>query len=238
MFWIWFFRISDFLCRFIPNRARRDYVRRVKLFDWRRKYNALRDAFPELNFRHAKMVKGGWNIGFIIDNKYVFKVRKQPDTPVSHEKLLLQQRVTAALKSFSPLKMLDIQIFDVDEYTFYRYPFIRGHNLNHFHSSTIRRHRDLWGHQIADFIYKIHHANPKEIKDLITPEGDGWNHNDLCNNVLVDTKTMRVVGVIDWEYAGWGYLETEFRNCTRFSSAMRKSGIGDVIRAEYEKIAK
>lgn len=233
-----FFRICDFFCRFVPNRARRTYLRQVKLFDWYRKYHALKRTFPELNFRHTKMVKGGWNIGFIVDNKYVFKVRKQIDTTVPDEQIVRQKRLTDALRPFSPLEILDIEIVRVDDYVFYKYKYIRGRNMNYFRQKTIAAYRDAWGHQIADFIYKIHNARPMEIADLQTDAGDGWNHNDICNNVIVNPKTMKIIGMIDWEYAGWGTLETEFRNCTRFSRAIKASGMGDVIQKEYKKLSK
>lgn len=236
--WMQFFRICDFFCRFIPNRRLRTYMRQVKLFDWHRKYHAIRRAFPDLNFRHTKMVKGGWNIGFIVDNKYVFKVRKKIDTSTPNEKIVREKRITDALRAFSPLEILQIEIIRIDDYTFYKYKFIRGRNLNYFNSTTISRHRNTLGRQIAEFIYQIHNARPAEIQDLRTGDGDGWNHNDICNNVIVNPKTMRIIGIIDWEYAGWGALENEFRNCTRFSKALKKSGIGDVIRTEYEKFVK
>ena len=30
----------------------------------------------------------------------------------------------------------------------------------------------------------------KEIEDLKTDKGDGWNHNDICNNVIIDKKPL------------------------------------------------
>ena len=234
--WMLFFRICDFFCRFVPNRQRRMYLRQVKFFDWYRKYNALKQAFPELNFRHTKMVKGGWNIGFIVDNKYVFKVRKHADKNIPNEKVMREKRITDALRPFSPLEILNIDVVRLGDYTFYKYKFISGRNLNHFRLKTIIAHRAVWGRQIAEFIHGIHNARPKEIQDLCTGDGDGWNHNDICNNVIVNPKTMKIVGIIDWEYSGWGTLETEFENCTVFSSSLQASGIGDTIRAEYEKL--
>ena len=58
----------------------------------------------------------------------------------------------------------------------------------------------------------------------------------FVDDIIVDTKNMRVAGLIDWEYSGWGTLETEFNNCTAFSSHMRASGIMDIIRREYAKM--
>ena len=89
------------------------------------------------------------------------------------------------------------------------------------------------GKQLAEFINAMHNATPSEIDDLKTDNGDGWNHNDICNNIIINPKTMRIVGLIDWEYSGWGKLETEFENCIHFSQKMRESGIGKFIQAEY-----
>ena len=44
---------------------------------------------------------------------------------------------------------------------------------------------------------------------------------------------MKIVGLIDWEYSGWGALDTEFHNCTAFSKKMQASGIGTAIQLEY-----
>ena len=236
--WMTFFRFCDFLYRLVPNKRRRECLRQVKLYDWYRKYMALKQTFPELNFRHTKMVKGGWNIGFIVDKKYVFKVRKQVDSTIPHDKIVRQKRITDALLPYSPLKILNTEIVEIGEYVFYKYDFIPGKNLNEFSLKTIMKYREIWAHQIANFIYKIHNARPSEITDLQTTDGDGWNHNDLCNNMIINPKTMKIVGVIDWEYSGWGALETELDNCTRFSNDMRKSGIGDIIRTEYDKLSR
>ncbi len=82
----------------------------------------------------------------------------------------------------------------------------------------------------------MHNAFPKEIKDLATPtakNSDGWNHHDICNNIIVDPKTMDIVGIIDWEYAGYGPLRTEFINTVTFKNKMRKSNIIIDVMLEY-----
>lgn len=235
--WMYFFAACDFLCRFIPVRRWRVYMRRVKLFDWYRKYNALRRAFPKLDFMDVKMIKGGWNIGFIVENKFVFKVRKHNDTAVPQDKIIREKRITDAIAPFSPVRILSIRIVPAGEYIFYKYPYIPGKNLNLMGVKKITANREKLAKQIASFIYKVHNSRPDGIDDLKKgADGDGWNHNDLCNNMIVDPATMDIVGIIDWEYAGWGKLETEFANTTAFSSAMRESGLNDAIRDEYNTI--
>lgn len=235
--WQTFFRTCNFLCNFIPNAARRSDIRKHRLYDWAKKYAALRRACPELRFRHVKMIKGGWNIGFIIDRKYVFKIRKYFDDearPV--QKIMREKRITDAFQNISPLKIPKIDIIESDGYTFYRYNFIPGRNMTTFSRRTLRKYEKQWCKQIAQFIYKMHNARPNGIDDLRDRDGDGWNHNDICNNVIVDPKTMKIVGLIDWEYSGWGTLETELENCIHFSQKLRPSTYKKTIRAEYDKL--
>ncbi len=235
--WKPFFELCDLLCRLIPSRELRRKIRSERLYDWRRKYNALRAAFPELNFRHTKMIKGGWNIGFIVDKKYVFKIRKAFDKHMPVEKIMREKRITDAFASVvAPIRIPKIDVVNAGEYTFFKYDFIPGKNMNRMRLRTITRHRAAWGAQIGEFIYRMHNAMPHGIDDLRGDmDGDGWNHNDICNNIIVDKKSMRVVGIIDWEYAGWGTLDTELQNATLYSEKMQKSGIsGEIIKAYNE----
>ncbi len=230
------FAVCDFLCRFIPVRRWRVYMRRVKLFDWYRKYNALKRAFPKLDFYDVKMIKGDWNIGFIVENKYVFKVRKHNDIAVPQDKIIRKKRITDAIAPFSPIRVLSIRIVQAGEYIFYKYSFIPGEKLNLIDVKKITKNREKLAKQIANFIYKIHNSRPVGIDDLKTGDGDGWNHNDLCNNIIVDPATMDIVGIIDWGRAGWGKLETELANTTVSSHKMRESGLDKIIREEYAKL--
>lgn len=236
--WKLFFEICYLLCGLIPNKNVRNKIRVQKLFDWRNKYKALKKAFPELKFHHTRMIKGGWNIGFIVDKKYVFKIRKYFDSSIPTEKIMREKRITDAFQNISPLTIPKIDIVQAGEYTFYKYNFIPGKNLNTFSQKTIEKYAWGWGKQLADFIYAVHNAQPKELKDLKAGvKGDGWNHNDICNNIIVDKKTMKIVGLIDWEYSGWGTLETEFNNIIAFSKKIRESGLQIAVIANYKKQA-
>lgn len=236
--WKLFFETCDFLARLIPMRHLREHVRRNRLHDYRRKYNALRAAFPHLDFRHVIMIKGGWNIGFIVDHKYVFKIRKNFDKDTRMARIIREKRITDAFADISPLKIPHIEIVEAAPYTFYKYDFIPGRNMNTFSRRTIERNAWKWGKQIATFIDAVHHGNPAGIDDLKTGDGDGWNHNDICNNVIINPKTMDVVGMVDWEYAGWGTIETEIRNTTRFSKKIRDAGLGVAIELNYIALQK
>ena len=184
------------------------------------------------------MIKGGWNIGFIVDNKYVFKIRKRFESSTPAEKITREKRITDAFQSISPLRIPKIEIVKAGKYTFYKYDFIPGKNLNTFSQRTIEKHAWAWGEQLAEFIYKVHNSRPAEIEDLRTNvKGDGWNHNDMCNNIIVDKKTMKIAGLIDWEYAGWGLLETEFNNTVAYSKKVRDSGLQIAVMSHYKSIS-
>lgn len=236
--WKLFFEVCDLLCCMVPGAARRADIRRRRLYDWRAKYNALRAAYPELNFARTKMIKGGWNIGFIVDRRYVFKIRKFYDETRPADKVMREQRITNALADFASVRIPRIEVVRTGGYTFYKYDYIHGRNMNTFSARTISRYSSRWGAQIGGFIHSIHTAHPAGIDDLKDRPGDGWNHNDICNNVIIDSKTMTVAGVIDWEYSGWGTLQTEFENCVRFSKKIRESGIGESIKRRYFELNK
>lgn len=236
--WKLFFEVCDFLCNFIPSKSVRGHIRTTRLYDYRKKYHALRRAYPDLNFRRTKMIKGGWNIGFIVDRKYVFKIRKFFDNSIPTERIMREKRITDAFASVSPVRIPRIEIVRAGEYTFYKYDFIPGKNLNTFRLKTISDNSWKWGRQLAQFITAVHNTRPAEIEDLRMGDGDGWNHNDICNNIIVDKKTMNIVGLIDWEYAGWGTLETEFRNVVAFSKKMQESGISVAVMLEYYSMNK
>ncbi len=236
--WKQFFEVCDFLCNFIPGATRRAAVRRMRLYDWRKKYRALRAAYPDLNFRRTKMIKGGWNIGFIVDRKYVFKIRKFYDENTPATKIMREARITSALGPSASVRIPRIEVVRTGGYTFYKYDFIPGRNMNTFSKRQIAKFAARWGAQIGRFIHSIHTAHPDNLDDLKDRPGDGWNHNDICNNVIIDPKTMNVVGVIDWEYSGWGALETEFVNCVRFSKMINDSGILSHIKKKYYDLNK
>lgn len=236
--WRIFFETCDFLTGFIPSRQVRERIRQQKLYDYRKKFNALRAAMPKSEFKHVRVIKGGWNIGFIINNTYVCKIRKYYDKSIPHDKIMREKRITDAFAPIVPFQIPKIDIIKSQGFTFYKYNFIPGKNLNRMSKSIIVEHGWKLSKQLASFIDAMHNNDPAEIADLKSGDGNGWNHNDICNNIIVNPKTMDIVGLIDWEYSGWGTLETEFHNCTAFSKKMHESGIGAATQIEYHIMQK
>lgn len=236
--WRLYFEFMDFIVGFIPNRKLREKIRKEDLYDYRKKLNALRCALPRSEFKHVRVIKGGWNIGFIVNNKYVCKIRKKFNPEVTNEKAIREKRITDAFAKIVPLQIPKIELIQSQGFTFYKYNFIPGTNLNRLSRKKIGEYGWPLSKQIAEFIDAMHNTDPAELADLKTGQGDGWNHNDICNNIIINPKTMEVVGLIDWEYAGWGTLETEFKNCDRFSKKIRQAGFGTAVQIQYHVIQK
>lgn len=235
--WKTLFEIGDFFSHFIPGKKNREAFRRTQLYDYRKKLNSLKMHFGDA--KKIKMFKGGWNIGFIIDGKYVVKIRKVYDKQAAPQNIIREKRITDAFAKIVNVRIPKIQIFDAGEYTFYYYEMIPGRNLNTFSLEQISRHCVQIGRQLGAFIYALHNHNPRSINDLkqgAPDNADGWNHNDICNNIIVDPKSMNIVGIIDWEYAGYGPLVTEFNNTIAFKDKIKMSGLIIEVMSEYYRL--
>lgn len=233
--WRTFFELCDFFVGFIPNRDTRDKIRRDRLYNFRKKINALRMIIPKSEFKNVKLIKGGWNIGFIVNNNAVYKIRKYYKNGAHNDRIIREKRITDAFAKVVKLQIPKIEIIQSDGYTFYKYNFIRGKNMNLSNMRTIEKNKHKWAKQLAQFIFDMHCADPAEIADLKVNDGDGWNHHDLCNNVIIDKKSKDIVGIIDWEYAGWGPITTELRNTAVYSSKLTRAGLANLVEAEYNK---
>lgn len=211
---------------------------RNKLTDATNKRKALLDTCKDLDIKVHKirMIRGGWNFDFIINDRYVFKIKDGDKFDIKN--IVKEKRITDAFANIVPLQIPKIEIIHAGQYVFWKYEFINGKNLTKLSLKTIIKNRETWSKQIAEFIFAMHNSLPREINDLKDGQGDSWGHNDICNNIIVDTKSMKIVGIIDWEYAGWNFLETEFKNCTYFSKKLRIAGFDTLIRKEYKNLLK
>ncbi len=165
LFW---FSLGDFLVRFVPGRKNRSSLRRTQLYDFRKKLNSLKRAMPDLNWKNIRMVKGGQNIGFIVDNKQVFKVKRKYDDTLADARICREKRMTDAFARVCPVPITKITPFKSDEYQYFGYEFIEGKNLVHYPLREIEKHREKLGAQMAEIIYAVYNADFPELDDLIT----------------------------------------------------------------------
>lgn len=238
--WKCLFEFADAFFSIIPVKKWRNYLRVVLLFDYRNKLNALRSAYPHLNFKKMRLTKGGGSIVFIIDEKYTFKVRKHNDEAVNFDRFEREKRVTDAIRPFCTIQIPNIEFIKIKDYTFYKSNFIPGKLLVDIPTWRIKKYQQQISQQLADFIYKKSFANPPELADLrkdIKPEYS-WIHGDMCSNILVNPKTMVVTGIIDWEWATYAATENEFNGLVWVRKKMRKIGLDKSVKDCYLEILK
>jgi len=238
--WKILFEFADRLFAIVPIKKWRVFLRKKVLFDYRDKLNALRHARPELNFRKMELAKGGGSIVFIIEND-TFKVRKHVYETHEFTRFNREKRITDAIRPFCTIEIPNINFFESDGFTFYETALIPGKMLIDIPTSKIKKYQKQISKQLAEFIYQKSLADPKEIADLKTePISDGfsWVHGDMCSNILVDPKTMKITGVIDWEWARYMDTDREFKGLVYVRKKMRKIGLDKTTRAEYQKMIK
>ena len=74
----------------------------------------------------------------------------------------------------------------------------------------------------------------KAIKPTDANKNDcGLTHGDMCSNIIVNPETMDVVGIIDWEYAGYSSLMREFFGLFRVRRKMRMTDIAPIAMRTY-----
>jgi hypothetical protein len=238
--WKILFEFADRFFAIVPVKKWRSFLRTDVLFDYRRKLNALRRARPELNFKKMRLAKGGGSIVFIVGNN-TFKVRKHKTEQNGFARFDREKRITDALRPFCSIEIPNINFFKFDGFTFYESPRIPGKMLVDIPTRKIKEHQIQLSEQLAEFIYKKSFANPPEIADLrggAAKSGYSWNHGDMCSNILVDPKTMRITGIIDWEWAKYSDIDNEFIGIVWVRKKMRKIGLDKTTRTAYDNILK
>ena len=237
MLWRYFFEVFYSISCLIPFKGMRLWVQRNKLFDYKAKLNALRKTFPKEDWRHFKLAKGGGSLAFITKSGHVFKIRKFHLTDDSIAKFTQEKRITDAVAGVLNIKIPKIEIHQAGIYTVYVTEFIPGRVLVTMPLGKICEHRTELANQLADIIYTLFNAKFPELDDLRpqnAPASDtGITHGDMCSNIIVDPKTMRIVGIIDWEYARFSSLRREFFGLFRVRKKMRLTDIAPEVMWKY-----
>ena len=234
--WKPFFDFLWFISYFIPVRRWRTWFRQNKCFDYKNKLCAIRAAVPELNWKKVRLAKGGGSLAFIVDDT-VFKVRKFHLKDDSAEKFGREKRITDAIAPILPVAIPKIELIQAGQYLFYKTHFIPGRVLVDLPLKRIIANNEKIGKKIGETIYTLFNADIKSLKDMKPRDAKknnlGLVHGDMCSNIIVDPKTMDVVGIIDWEYAHYKTLRHEFFGIFRVRRKMRKTDIGPIAMWEY-----
>jgi len=129
-----------------------------------------------------------------------------------------------------------MEIIDFDGMAVRKYEFISGVGFHSLDRKTQNEHADKIAKQLAQFLYIVGTADPVAIRDLkpkktVKPSiMCGWNQNDLWDNFIMDPKTFDIIGIIDWEDAGFN----DFYIC--FTGGTGNSNIRAALLHEYIKL--
>ena len=185
------------------------------------------------------LAKGGGSLAFIVDDN-VFKVRKFHLKDNSAEKFEREKRITDAIAPLLPVAIPKIELIQAGPYLFYKTHFIPGRVLVDLPLKHIIANNEKIGKKIGETIYALFNADIKPLKDMKPKDAKKRNlglvHGDMCSNIIVNPKTMDVVGIIDWEYANYNSLRYEFFGIFRVRRKMRKTDIGPIAMWEYYRL--
>ena len=225
--WKLFFNIAYAFSFLIISPSARFRFRDWTLFGYREKLDDLLNTRPELRNKKLRVTKGGGSLAFIFDECDVYRVRKRRyEATTVFPRLAREQRITNALRRYCTVQIPDIEIIHGKKFIFYKTSFIPGVILANLSRKTLNAHSDEIAAQLATFLKKLHSAKPKSIADLT--DGDKnkhWCHTDLCSNILINPKTFKITGIIDWEWACWGFISGDFYSLYNRRRKMRRTEI-------------
>jgi hypothetical protein len=234
--WKPFFDFLWFISYFIPVRRWRTWFRLNKCFDYKNKLCAIRAAVPELNWKRVRLAKGGGSLAFIVDDT-VFKVRKFHKHDNSEKKFTHEKMITDAVAPVLSVQVPHIELIQAGEYLFYKTTFIPGRVLLDLPFKKVMKNNQKIGEQLGQIMYKLFNTEFPELKSIKPQDANkndcGLTHGDMCSNIIVNPKTMDVVGIIDWEYARYDSLMCEFFGIFRVRRKMRQTDIAAYAIREY-----
>ena len=236
--------IANLICAFVPGRTRRHYLRTRLMFDVKKYIEfARRDAkMPNADAKIYLGFSSTRRLIVVLDNKIAYKIPLRDslaDVP-AREKLF-----TDAFRDASPIRLPRASVvgatIDGKKYNVLKYDFIGGTPVGKLSHETLDKYSDKIAAQLAGFLYAVGQSNPKSIAHL-KPRGAkpgfmyGWTQNDIGGNFLVDEKTGKITGVIDWENAAFCDMTTDLLAAHKFLSELGGDQIIPKTIIEYGKL--
>ena len=209
----------------------RDYIRFVR--DYAKRHNMKR---PKIK------INVGWiacNLVVSLSDKYVFKFPLKSD---GRELAIREKRITDALRPISPIKIPKMEIIPYKDIVVRKYEFAHGALFSDLTPYEVRMHEQHIAKQIAEFLYVIAKANPRELADLKPADKKapgflyGWNHGDIWQNFMVDRKTYDITYFIDWESANFGSLYPCLYSANYHWARFNHRGLLVCVVVEYMKL--
>jgi len=211
---------ANIICGTIPSKTTRDKVRaKICYFEEILKYKKFVKQYAKENnipFKY-KLCFGYccFNAIIILNQQWVFKFPLWVRRMSENKKLATnEKRIVESFKNISPIKIPDMELIEWNGIIVRKYEFIPGKVLTDFTEKQIAKHRLYFAKELANFLYIIAKQDPKEIQDL-KPTINlkpglfyGWCQCDIWANFMIDPKTMKITGFIDWELAEFGDLKS------------------------------
>jgi len=224
---------TNIICGFIYNKDTRNHARVVM--------NS--PMLSDIHFIHKNLNKPLHKIKTFIgyqarnllisaNDEYIFKFPLRRSN--SSELAIREKRIVDAFAPISPVYVPPVEILQHRGALVRKYKFIRGTTLRQIPTEILDKHKTKLAKQIARFIYEIAISDPESIRDLKpTPDAKpgymyGWTQGDICDNFIVDLKTMKIVAFIDWE-------DSTFDDFSHFFNLDHKK-LMTVVKREYDKL--
>lgn len=230
---------ANVVSSFVPNRDKRRLVRVLinsNVFDYLRFIKSDIGTRP----RKIKTFVGyqARSLLISVDDKYIYKFPLRRDN--SDDLALREERIVRALAKKSPLYVPPVSLLTHRGRIVRKYEFIRGTQFRHLPTDVAYKYMNKIAKQIAECMYKIGCADPKDICDLKPASTDktgykiGWTQGDIYDNFLVDEQTGKVLAMIDWEDAFFG----DFSRLFKRRHVSIASEFMDCVNAEYDRLYK
>ena len=234
--------VVNAICGLVYGRDRRRYVRTVLNGNVIRNVRFVRaNLGTRINRIRIRTGYRGLNIVIIANDKWAFKFPVA--VPNATETARREKRIVDALTRFCPVKVPRIELLEMPNddgttTTVRKYEFVRGVTVRDMPVKTALANINKLAPQMAAAVYAISCADPTEIRDLKpTPRARagymrGWSQGDICDNFMIDPKTMKIIAYIDWEDAAFTDMTPMFRN-------NRKTPNKEIMAAvahEYDKL--
>ena len=178
------------------------------------------------------------NLLISANDEYIFKFPLRRSN--SRELTIREKRIIDAFIPISPIRVPPVDIFEHRGELVRKYEFIHGTGLRQIPIELAMQNLNKLAKQIARFIFEIGISDPAEIRDLKPGKNAkpgymyGWTQGDICDNFIVDIKTMKIIAFIDWE-------DCEFRDFSAMFHGDRRSPhreLMPIVKQEYDKLYK
>lgn len=232
--------LSNVVCLFIPIKTLRDKVRvmirypqTLSYIKYVRKYAGKEGAKIK-----TRVGRGCRNFVVVLDDKWVFKFPLFTD---GREIAYREQRILEALAPISPIKIPAMKIIHYKNIVVRKYQFAHGTLLSDMAPSVVASNRGHIARQIANMLYVVGMADPKEIRDLKDNPNDnpgylyGWFQGDIWQNFMLDDQ-CNITYFIDWEDTKFQSFMPALRVATRTWEKRGYRYMGIDVLAEYSKL--